>query len=289
MAGSLARQHLHALAVEIGRREPGSEGESRAADYICGVFKAAGYAPLLQPFSFYDEEEGVMVYSANVLAAKPGASEHILVVGAHYDSAYENGSLGADDNASGVAVMLEAAQRLKDQMLPYTVVFAAFDAEEYDLNGSAFFVDKLTREDLEKIVGMVNLDSLIAGDKTYVYGNAGAGTMRDWLLQEAEQQDFALEGRTARDLNEEDGTRCECADYDAFERADIPFAFFEATNWDLDESAMVQVDPKYGKEGEIRHTRYDTVEYIDATFPGRIDHHLNLYTILLVNLLVNYK
>jgi len=149
-------------------------------------------------------------------------------------------------------------------------------------------VERLSRAELDNLVGMVNLDSLIAGDKTYVYGDDGPGTLRDWLLEDAARRNFDVEGRTAAELNNPDGSPCACADYDAFESAGIPFAYFEATNWDLAPDAMTQVDPRYGDRGKIRHTEYDTIEYIDATFPGRIDHHLNLFVTLLVDLLSGY-
>ena len=286
--GGLARQHLQAIAGEIGQREPGTAEERQTAQYIQSVFAGLGYSPEIQEFSVYDEEEDEEFTSANVIAVKPGLSERVLVVGAHYDSAYERGSYGADDNASGVAVLLESAELLKELETPYTLQFVAFGAEEFDLDGSYAFVERLSRAERQAIVGMVNLDSLIAGDKTYVYGNAGPGTLRDWVLEDAIRWNFDLEGRTAAELNNPDGSPCECADYDAFESAGIPFAYFEATNWDLAPDAMTQVDLRYGDRGKIRHTEYDTIEYIDATFPGRIDHHLNLFVTLLVDLLSGY-
>ncbi len=287
--GKMARQYLQAIAGEIGHREPGTKEEKLTAEYIQGVFEQLGYVPEVQYFSFYDEDEEEDLYSPNVIAVKKGKSEQVIVVGAHYDSAYEYGSKGADDNASGVAVMLEVAGKIQALDIPYTIQFVAFGAEEYDLDGSYYFVDNLSKTERRNIVGMFNLDSLIAGDKTYIYGNDGPGTMRDWVLEDAANLGFALEGKTAAELNNEDGSPCECADYDPFEKTGIPFAYFEATNWELSPDAMIQVDPKFGKQGEIRHTQFDTIDYIDATFPERIDHHLNLFVTLLFDLLTRYE
>ncbi len=283
--GDNARVYLEALASDIGSREPGSEEEREAAQYIMGAFAEMGYEPEMQSFTVDDDE---YFSSANVIAVKPGESDLVIVVGAHYDSAYENDALGADDNASGVAVMLEAARQVYGIETSYTIHFVAFGSEEYDLNGSTFFVDSLSDQELENIAGMVNLDSLIAGDKAYIYGNEGPGSMRDWLLAEAKRQAFRVEGKTDEEMLDEDGNYCECSDNDAFEKADIQYVYFEATNWDLSLDAMIQVDPSYGDDGEIRHTEYDSVDYLDQVFPGRIDEHLNLFSDLLVALLTEY-
>ena len=56
---------------------------------------------------------------SDVIAVKEGVSEEMIIFGAHYGSGNEG--KGADDNASGVAVMLEAARMLKDVKTPYTI------------------------------------------------------------------------------------------------------------------------------------------------------------------------
>lgn len=286
--GENAREYLEAIAGDIGYREPGSEEEAQTAQYIKEVFEEMGYEPIVTPFTAYDEEEGESITSANVMAVKEGQSDQVIVVGAHYDAAYEDGTKGADDNASGVAVMLEVAELVYGMDTPYTIKFIAFGSEELGLNGSAYFVDNLSSAELENTIGMFNLDSLIAGDIMYVYGNEGTGSMRDWVLNDAEELGFEMEGKTDEELYSEDGTPCECSDFDAFEKEEIPYAYFEATNWDLSADAMTQVDTDFGVDGEIRHTEYDTIEYIDESFPGRIDEHLNVFVTLLYDLLTQY-
>ena len=285
--GEAAREYLEVIANDIGDRDPGSEGEFQTAQYIQGVFESIGYEVNRSEFEIEDEDESLT--SANVIAVKEGVSDKVIVVGAHYDDAYEDGTTGADDNASGVAVMLEAAKKVFDADTPYTINFIAFGSEELDLNGSSFYVNNLNESESDLIVGMVNLDSLIAGDKMYVYGTDGTGTMLEWVIEDAETRGFEIEGKCSEDLNNADGSPCECADYDAFEKAGIPFVYFEATNWDLSPDAMVQVDPNYGEDGEIRHTKYDSVKYIDENFPGRIDEHMKVYVTLLYDLLTKFE
>ncbi len=282
-----AREHLEALVGASSPRLPGSPEEAQAAQYILTAFKALGYKTQVQSFSFTTEDDDELT-SANVIALKPGRSSREIIIGAHYDSP-EDGQ-GADDNASGVAVLLAAAEEVKSIDTPYTLRFIAFGAEENDLNGSRYFVDQLSKSDIENVVAMINLDSLIAGDIAYVYGDTGTpDSLRDWILETAQKQGIELEAKTAKDMDNADGTPCACADYDAFQRAGIPFAYFEATNWALgDEDGTTQVAVNYGEQGLIRHTRFDTIDYLDATFPGRIDQHLELFTTLLVQALTQF-
>ena len=284
--GTLAHKHLVALSEVIGSRTPGSSAEVRAAEYIREVFQEYGYMPQVQSFSFVTENEEKLK-SVNVIALKPGLSSKEIIVGAHYDSI--NIGQGADDNASGVAVLLEVADLLRNSQPGYTIRMIAFGGEEEDLDGSRYFVRQMNRVDIKNTIGMINLDSLIAGDILYVYGDAGAGTLRDWILNKAKQKGFDLEGRTAAELDENDGTPCDCADYGPFQEAGIPFAYFEATNWNLGEDAMTQVNPRYGEEGEIRHTKFDRMDYLNATFPNRIQEHLNEVISLLYETLVQFK
>ena len=201
-----------------------------------------------------------------------------MIVGAHYDST-DDGK-GADDNSSGVAVMLEVAEQVKNILTPYTIRFIGFGSEEIDLNGSRYYVDQMSETDKQNTVGMVNLDSLIAGDVTYVYGDAGSTrSIRDWILKTA-GANFQLETRPVKDL----------ADYRPFQTAGIPFAYFEATNWALGKKdGYTQVNLQLGKQGEIWHTQYDKLDYIESTFPGRIDQHLNEFVTLVYDIMTQYK
>ncbi len=288
--GLIARQHLYALSETIGARVAGSPKEAQAAQYIQTTFEKLGYKTELQSFSVTTRVNGAKTTykSANVIAVKPGLSSSVIIVGAHYDST-DDGK-GADDNASGVAVMLEVAEKVKDLPTPYTVRFIAFGSEEVDLNGSHFYVDQMNGTDRQNTIGMINLDSLTAGDIAYVYGDAGsARSIRDWILKTT-GANFPLETRDVKDLDESDGTPCDCADYGSFQAAGIPFAYFEATNWNLGKKdGYTQVNLQLGKRGEIWHTQYDNLGYIDSTFPGRIDQHLNLFITLVYNTLTQFK
>jgi hypothetical protein len=276
-----ARQHIVAL-TNIGARWSGTQEEAQAGEYITSAFEQMGYAPETQSFSATGED-GEIVDSANIIAIKDGDSSQVIVVGAHYDSSDE--SVGADDNASGVTVLLETANLVKNESTPYTVYFVAFGAEEAGLLGSAAFVNSL--DDTSNIALFINMDSIVAGDIAYIYSPEEQPKARDWLLDWASFNDYSLQ--TIKNVNlSQDGA--ETADYAAFQEASIPWIYFEATNWTLGErDGYTQVDPQYGDNGAIIHTQYDNLAYIDETFPGRVDHHLDLYVSALNALLTEYK
>lgn len=270
--GNSARAHLEAL-TNIGARPPGSENERLAAEYINGALLDLGYEPELQEFTVRD---GIFeeFSSQNVIAVKPGESPKEIIIGAHYDSGDEG--TGADDNASGVAVMLETAELVANLQTPYSIRFIAFGSEENGLDGSYYYAAQMDEGDVENTLAMVNLDSLAAGDITYVYSDEGEDAfLRDWVLEWADGQGYPLQTILDAELSDGDSYY---SDFGAFKDRGIPFIYFEATNWTLGEmDGWTQVDPRYGRHGYIWHTPFDNLEYLDATFPGRVNEHLNIF------------
>jgi Iap family predicted aminopeptidase len=99
----------------------------------------------------------------NVVAELPGASEETVVVGAHYDSVWRGP--GAIDNATGVEGLLCVAERLVGREHPRSLAFVAFGAEEIGLLGSKHYVSEAkSRDEVRRIVGMVNLDCIGHGE-----------------------------------------------------------------------------------------------------------------------------
>jgi Iap family predicted aminopeptidase len=128
----------------------------RAANYIHSIFEEAGLSVREQDYQYYGQRV------TNVLAAAPtiaGASTYYLV-GAHYDTV--PGTPGADDNASAVAVMLELAARLRQELLKAPVIFAAFTLEEPPAyltghQGSRIFV-RSCQSNGDRVLGAIILE-----------------------------------------------------------------------------------------------------------------------------------
>jgi Peptidase family M28 len=258
----LARDTIAALSEDIGPRPFGSPEEAEAAQYIASKFRSFGYSPEVQAIPGQD--------SSNVIAVNKGVSEETITIGAHYDSGIEG--KGADDNASGVAVMLEVARLLKDVKTPYTIRFIAFAAHESRFLGSYEYVSRMTEAERAKTILVVIFDCLLAGDNAYVYGGHGeGGRIRDWLLGWAEEEGLPLRTQTGENPLYPAGTVPPVSDHKSFMGAGIPYVYFESTNWLLGEKdGWTQVDPGYGDDGKIWHTKYDNLAWIDSTFPGRL-------------------
>ena len=151
--------HVTKLAGDIGERNMARpERLAAAADYIEQTLTALGYAVKAQPF----DAQGVAV--KNLEAELPGVRtpEQIVLLGAHYDSA--RGTPGANDNATGVAAVLELARTLKDARPARTVRFVFFTNEEppffqTDLMGSVVYA-KRCRGRGENIVAMLTPETI---------------------------------------------------------------------------------------------------------------------------------
>jgi Zn-dependent M28 family amino/carboxypeptidase len=286
-AGEIALLHVDAISNGIGARPAGSEQEAQTLQYIISVFEKLRIPSQVQPFTV--TVDGNMIQSANVMAVKYGASGQEIIVGAHYDSVKVG--QGADDNASGVSVVLEVAERLRDQETPYTVRFILFGAEELGLEGSKYYVSQMTEEQKQNTLAMINLDSVSAGDFAYVYGDAGErGAIRNWTLEFAKNNKLTLQTQPGENLKYPAGTAGDWSDHAAFKAAGIPYTSLEATNWTLgDKDGYTQVDPQYGEAGKIWHTSYDTLEYINTTFPGRVQKRLALFVTVLEAILTKFQ
>jgi Zn-dependent M28 family amino/carboxypeptidase len=153
------RNDVQRLAADIGERNfYRYDRLQQAADYIQASFLEAGYQPV------YQEYEAVGKTFANIGAEIHGRqlAREIVVVGAHYDTA--RGSSGANDNASGVAAMLELARAFAGQAISRTLRFVALTNEERPLlrtpkMGSRVYA-RQCREQGEAIVAMLSLETI---------------------------------------------------------------------------------------------------------------------------------
>jgi aminopeptidase N len=183
----------------------GSPGLDRAAEFIAQRFREAGLEPLGDlPGSYFqtwNETSGDSRTDRtlkNVIGYIPGKKKEFsgqnVIVGAHYDhlglgwpDAREGnkGKIhpGADDNASGVAVLVELAQILVPAFTPdRSILFIAFTGEEAGRRGSHYYV-KASREGkypVEKAIGMINIDTVgRLGEKKLLI--LGGNSAREWV------------------------------------------------------------------------------------------------------------
>ena len=172
----------HLSSEAFKGRELGSPELDTAAKYIAENFQQAGLLPGGDDNSYFQtwqQDAGAPkgnIRLRNVIGILPGANPQLagqsLVIGAHYDHlgmgwpdvrAAHQGKIhhGADDNASGIAVMLELARQITPKWQPErTIIFVAFTGEEADLLGSRHYVRNNNNYPTEKIIAMLNLDTV---------------------------------------------------------------------------------------------------------------------------------
>ncbi|MDC4204409.1 MAG: M20/M25/M40 family metallo-hydrolase [Candidatus Manganitrophus sp.] len=197
-------EDIRFLSAETLRgRGFGTPELDQAAEYIVDRFRKAGLKPGGDSEGSYfqswkerggDPEQETTL--KNVIGILPGSrpewAGQSVVVGAHYDHLGEGwpdvhqgdkGKVhpGADDNASGVAILLELARVLAKEKPPErTVIFVAFSGEEAGRRGSKRFVAHSKNFPPEKMMGMVNLDTVgrLGQNKLLVFGT---GSAEEWI------------------------------------------------------------------------------------------------------------
>ncbi|MET4135567.1 M20/M25/M40 family metallo-hydrolase [Pseudarthrobacter sp. PvP090] len=221
-------EHLEALQRVAddndGNRASGTSGYEESARYVEEQLRAAGYSPVRQSFTFRGEGRGrKQVESFNILADTAGSAENTVVVGGHLDSVREGP--GINDNASGVAAMLETAAWLKESgITPVNRVrFAFWGGEEDGLFGSQHYVDELSGSEKSQTAANLNVDMLASpngvrsihdgdGSDFEEAGPSGSKQIEDVFFR------FFEENSLPAETTPFDGG----SDYDAFLRAGIP-------------------------------------------------------------------
>ncbi len=171
--------HVRALALDIGPRHRARQGSlAAAANYIESAWRAAGHEVRRVPY----ERGGELGHNLEIELSAPRAGGALVIAGAHYDTVPE--SPGADDNASGVAALLELAQLLPPRLAAAErgaeaagvrrgLRLLAFADEEgpYELMGSHFYAQQLGREG-HRVAAMLSIEMIghfsdEAGSQTY--------------------------------------------------------------------------------------------------------------------------
>lgn len=254
-------QTLSSPAFE-GRRT-GTPGNEKARAWISERFRGTGLAAASNrveiPFEFTrktDTHDGVNI--AVVCPGRGAADNGAMIVTAHYDHVgVRDGALhpGADDNASGVAVLLELARHCRRSPWTHDAIFVALDAEELGLQGARAFVASppIPRE---RIALNVNLDmvSRSAARELYVAGTYHRPALKRVLAPIAANAPvkllFGHDKPKPQGAGQDDWTMQ--SDHGAFHAAGIPFVYFG-----------VEDHPDY-------HKPTDTADKIDKVFFGQV-------------------
>jgi Zn-dependent M28 family amino/carboxypeptidase len=249
-------------SAEFEGRRAGTPGNEKARAWIAERFKQAGLTPIgdsfLKAFTYTrNDGHGEGVNIVGVCKGSGAKDDGAMVLTAHYDHlGVRDGAIhhGADDNASGIAVLLMLARHCQRTPWMHDAVFAAFDAEEQGLQGArAFVAAPPIRKD--RIALNVNFDMVSRGDKgeLYVAGTYHRPALRPVLAPVAKRAAVTLLFGHDRPREiaggQDDWTML--SDHGPFHAAGIPFVYFG-----------VEDHPDY-------HKPTDTAEKIDAGFFAR--------------------
>jgi hypothetical protein len=266
------RQHVQYLASDaLEGREAGSRGGHLAGDYVREHLTALaipGSGPggtLDQPFG-----PGYRNILGLLEGSDAGLKRQVVIIGAHYDHVgrgTEDNSQGpvgeihngADDNASGTAVLLELAEALArlPEVPNRSILLAFWDAEEKETLGSRYWIAHPTVP-LDSVVAVVNMDMVgrLRGNRLTLYGSRTGYGLRRRVSQL--NQHFGLDVDFSREL-EDDG------DHYAFFGAGIPVLFPHTGLHDeyhspRDDTASVDADGMRRIAGFLLHLVYDLAQ-----------------------------
>jgi len=221
-------------------RAAGSPGGIAARAWVVEQFRATGLQPVagayVHPFKYTrmtmsGRQDGE---AANVLGMCVGTDSKLpfFIVSAHYDHlGIRDGEVypGADDDASGMAVVLELAAFCRKTPFRHSIVFAAFDAEERGLQGAKAFMVK-PPVPLERIGLNVNLDMVSRNDKReiFVSGTFHYPALKAPLDEVAKRAPITVLFGHDKPVTVAGGVEdwTNQSDHGPFHEANIPFVYF---------------------------------------------------------------
>ena len=293
--GYLSTEHIAFINDNLIGRVSFSYCEKDAAVWLVEMLLAMGYTwDEIQIQEFVSEEiyanwenysdwisrQGAnpRYSSQNVILTVSGQSERIIIVGAHYDTAISNP--GASDNASGMALLLESAQRMLYLDNYYTIVYIFFGAEERGISGSHHYVDGLSESEQSNILFMVNADTLFEG--TYLLYAVGYNEHHrpdaNAIVSAWDDIASALYDKYAIGLMQHpDGIAYLWSDHRPFYYADIPVVMLLGRRRTSDGSFWLRAN----------HTDQDCLHLINEEFPGKIDSAMWTYSLFLEDMLLH--
>ncbi|MBT5249796.1 MAG: M28 family peptidase [Bacteroidetes Order II. Incertae sedis bacterium] len=240
LSGAQLKMHVSELASDTyqGRRT-GTEGADLARTYILG--QVGDMAPcrenVLQPFSFDSRRSGESFEGKNIIGLYEGTegNSDTIVLTAHFDHLGErNGQIfnGADDNASGTAVLIELSRFFHDVQPKHDIVIAFLDAEEMGLQGARHLVDSACLKD-RRVLLNVNLDMVSRSQVSELYA---VGTHHYPFLKPVLEGISTGEGLSVLFGHDLPGTGQDdwtmSSDHGPFHAAGIPFLYFGVEDHD---------------------------------------------------------
>jgi Iap family predicted aminopeptidase len=205
---------------DFGVRPVGSAAERKATEMVAQRLRQMGCTVRVETFPVPGGT------SRNLIVRVPGKDPRTIVVGAHIDS--KKTTPGANDDAAGVALLMEYARLLKARPAYATVELVVFGSEEYNDGkpsdhhwGSRYRVKKMTSADIHRTAGMISVDVVGYGANLHARTmGVGPSNMSDLLLAEARRLGVRL-------TYLKDPGKTGWSDHEPYEKAGIPAVWLE--------------------------------------------------------------
>ena len=303
--------------------------EGKAADYIAAALTKLGYTPETTDFDEAGQAAvrgGAVPTSRNIVVRIPGQGFQVtdtagatstvhrtVVLCGHYDNAFAiteaetyPGFDGIQDNASGVAALMQVADTLKKVPVGFDIILAFYGAGESTQIGSTFAVSKMTLAELDAIEAVYCVDSIYAGDKLYAdagWNSTTAGKKYALRKKLYEMTDIAIKYKIDLRTNQAGfdydllGTgepilmreiSTNRADYSPFDAKGLPCVFFESFDFfsqSVPEMAESRNPAFSTTNGSVRDTVNDSSSLLKSLFEeNRLQTRINEVAFLLVKM-----
>lgn len=252
-------------------RGTGTPGAARARTFLEESLLEAGATPAYERLAYEFEWRGGTGYDVVGLVDGLDAGGPAIVLTAHYDHlGIRDGEIfnGADDNASGVAALLEITRRLVETPPRHDIVVAFMDAEEQGFQGSQAFVDA-PPIDFGRIALNVNLDMVSRTDGLlWIGGTAHTPALRDVLAPLVDLAPLTLRFGHDRPGAPEGDDWTNASDHAPFHEVGIPFIYFGVEDHEDYHRAtddIERIDP--GEYVAAARTILAAVRLLDAALP----------------------
>ena len=249
-------------------------GHAAARTFLLDALAGYGLKPRVLPVE-WDGAPAADLANVEVRLGREAEDAPLLIVSAHYDTV--EGTAGADDNGSGIVVLLELARRLAGRPMPNEVRLVWFDAEEPGLVGSGRYVEALSAGERQRLIGAINLEtmgytdrrpgtqSLPPGAKTLF----DPGDRGDFLLVVGNLQSALLGRAVFEGLQPEHGPRFRSELFALLPGAGWLFPDSRRSDharfWDVELPAVMLTDTANLRSPHY-HTPGDTVQTLDLPF-----------------------
>jgi len=249
-------------------------GHAAARTFLLDVLAGFGLKPRVLPVE-WDGEPAADLANIEVRLGRATSDAPLLIVSAHYDSVA--GTPGADDNGSGLIVLLELARRLAGRPLPNELRLVWFDAEEPGLIGSGRYVEALSAGERRRLIGAINLETLGYTDRRPASQSLPPGAKAlfdpgdrgDFLLVVGNLQSALLGRAVFEGLQPEHGPRFRSELFALLPGAGWLFPDSRRSDharfWDAELPAVMLTDTANLRSPHY-HTRSDTVQTLDLPF-----------------------